>query len=127
MILVDTSVWIDHLAHPIDTIFELAEAEQLLSHPFVIGELALVSIKNRRHFLETFAQLPAATTATDDEVLALIEHHSLFGRGVGYLDAHLITSVMLTDNAKIWTFDKRMQAVAIELSCAAKLPGRRVN
>jgi predicted nucleic acid-binding protein len=127
MILVDTSVWIDHFAHPINTIFELAEGEQLLTHPFILGELALGSIKNRRHFLETFAQLPMAIAATNDEVLALIEHHSLFGRGIGYLDAHLIASVMLTDNTKIWTFDRRMQAVVADLECAADLPGRQTN
>ena len=88
MILVDTSVWIDHLAHPINTIFELAEAEQILTHPFVLGELALGSIKKRRHFLETFALLPMAITATDDEVLALIESHSFLAE-VSVIRTHI--------------------------------------
>ena len=83
MILIDSSVWIDHFRQAISTIFELAAEERILCHPFVIGELALGSIKDRRSVLNDLVALPRAVGANDEEVFLLIEARKLFGRGVG--------------------------------------------
>lgn len=115
MILVDTSVWIDHLHKGIPRLAEALENQEVLSHPLVIGELACGEIKRRQEILGLLADLPVAVIATDEEALALIERHRLMGKGVGYTDVHLLTSVMLTDGARIWTSDKRLAAIAATL------------
>lgn len=127
MILIDSSVWIDHFRQPLSVIFELAEGERILSHPFVIGELALGSIKDRREVIDNMAILPKAIAANDEEVLMLIERKKLFGRGIGYADAHLIASTLLTDGARLWSFDRRLTSAAQELGCAADLPAKNAN
>jgi len=115
LILVDTSVWIDHLHKGIPRLAEALENQEVLSHPLVIGELACGEIKRRQEILGLLADLPVAVIATDEEALALIERHRLMGKGVGYTDVHLLTSVMLTDGARIWTSDKRLAAIAATL------------
>jgi predicted nucleic acid-binding protein len=72
-------------------------------------------LKQRRQFLELLAQLPSSVTATDDEALRLIERHRLSGKGIGYIDVHLLAAVMLTEGAKLWTRDKRLQSIAAGL------------
>ena len=118
MILVDTSVWIEHLRAGDDLLARLLESTQVLTHPFVIGELACGNLSNRTEILSLLADLPRAVVATDVEVLLFIEQHKLMGRGVGYIDAHLLASTALGNSARIWTRDKRLAALAVELDIA---------
>jgi len=92
---------------------------RVLAHPFVIGELALGSIKDRAVVIAQLGKLPRASTATDAEVLALIEAHALHGAGIGYVDAHLLAATMLTPTSAFLTRDKRLHAVAQRLGIAA--------
>lgn len=115
MILVDTSVWIDHLHEAIPRLLEALERQQVLVHPFVIGELACGRLTRRREVLDLLSDLPPGIVATDVEALRLIELHRLHGRGIGYIDVHLIASVMLTASAKLWTRDKGLRAIAAQL------------
>lgn len=120
MILVDTSIWVDHLSRAPDArLSELLARWQVLSHPFVVGELALGHLR-RRAILNELGDLPQAVTATDAEVLATIERHSLAGKGIGYVDAHLFAAVQLTEGAALWTRDKRLSAAAARLGLAAE-------
>lgn len=112
MILVDTSVWIDHLRTGDSRLVELLQDGHVLAHPWVTGELALGHISRRGEVLALLHNLPQATVATDVEVLALIDNHHLFGLGIGYVDAHLLAATMLSANARLWTRDKRLAAVA---------------
>jgi predicted nucleic acid-binding protein len=118
LILVDTSVWIDHLHKTHPHLVAALERDDVATHPFVIGELACGSIANRNEVLHLLSALPTITVATDDEVLLVIERHGLMGRGIGYIGAHLITSVMLTENARLWTADKRLHEIAASLGIA---------
>jgi len=118
MILVDTSVWVAHLRAPEVRLVDLLGRSQVLVHPFVIGELALGNLRDRRVVLDALAQMPAAVCAQDQEVLSFIERRRLQGLGVGYVDAHLLASAVLTPGAKFWTFDRRLGAVAAELAIA---------
>jgi predicted nucleic acid-binding protein len=116
LILVDTSIWIDHLRSGNTLLQALLQNSQVLSHPFVIGELALGQIKQRKTVLHDLRLLPQATISQDDEVLHFISRHSLFGLGIGYIDAHLLASVLLTPGTQLWTRDKRLLTVAETLS-----------
>lgn len=116
MILVDTSIWVDHLHQADSALVDLLEHAQVLTHPMVIGELALGSIRDRAVFLAALNDLFSAVSATDDEVLTFIEQSDLFGRGLNPVDVHLLASVVLTPEAMLWTRDKRLQAAATELS-----------
>jgi predicted nucleic acid-binding protein len=111
VILVDTSVWIDHLHRSIPPLVQALEREEVLTHPFVIGEIACGELKNRQEVLALLSALPSAVVATDEEVLGLIERHRMMGKGLGYIDVHLIASVMLTESEQLWTRDKKLQAV----------------
>lgn len=122
MILVDTSVWIDHLRRHNKALTRLLHAGMVLTHPFVIGELALGNLRQRNVVLTALADLPRANVATEAEVLHFIAHYALFGRGVGYIDVHLLAAVQLTPNAKLWTIDKRLQGVAAQLGLAMTHP-----
>ena len=118
MILVDTSVWVDHL-RGVDT--ELAtelERGAVLMHPFVVGEIACGSLGDRAAILELLQDLPAAVTADSAEVLGFIERHGLHGKGIGYVDVHLLASVALTAASRLWTRDKRLHAAAQDLGMA---------
>ena len=118
MILVDTSVWIDHLRTSNLTLTRLLEDGRVISHPFVVGEIALGNLRNRREVLEALTQLPQAVEARDEEVMTFIEAHSLHGEGVGYVDAHLLAAVRLTTDARLWTGDRRLRDLAERLSVA---------
>ena len=122
MILVDTSVWVDHLRAGDKALAALLEVGAVLIHPFVIGELALGSLRQREIVLNALSDLPRASVATDAEVLHFIDQHVLFGRGIGYVDAHLLTAVKLTAGAELWTNDKRLHAVADQLRLAMRDP-----
>ncbi|MFG1349268.1 type II toxin-antitoxin system VapC family toxin [Xanthobacter autotrophicus] len=115
MILVDTSIWIDHFRAGETRLAELLEAGEILIHPFVLGELALGNFRNRGTILDALGDLPGAIVANDAEVLGLIEAASLRGRGIGLVDAHLIASVRLTPDTRLWTRDRRLGVVAAEL------------
>ena len=119
MILIDTSVWVDHFRAGNSTLAGLLEQGAALTHPFVIGELALGNLRRRELILQMLSRLPGATVATDAEVLRFINRNSLFGRGVGYVDVHLLAAVRLTAGSQFWTFDKRLNDVAVHLGLAA--------
>lgn len=118
MILVDTSVWVDHLRRTDTGLSDALERGAVLMHPFVVGELACGSLNERAAILELLQDLPAAVTADNGEVLGFIERHRLHGKGIGYVDVHLLASVALTDGSKLWTRDKRLHSVAQGLALA---------
>ncbi len=118
MILVDSSVWIDHLRTGEPTLVELLNGNNVLAHPFVVGELACGNLKNRKMVLSLLQDLPTIQIATDDEVLFFIERHELMGQGIGYVDAHLLAAVMLEGTARLWTRDKRLGSVAEAMKLA---------
>ena len=118
MILVDTSVWIDHLRQGDPSLFTVLEAGQVLMHPFVVGELACGNLNRRAEVLMLLRELPPAPVSTDQEALEFIERRGLMGRGIGYVDVHLLASVALAGGARLWTRDKRLAAVASELALA---------
>lgn len=118
MILVDTSVWVDHLQRGNPRLEQCLGRGAVLAHPFVLGELALGSLRQRTQVLEALSQLPSVQAATDNEVLDFIALQSLFGRGIGYVDAHLLAAVRLTPGSLLWTLDRRLQAVASSLDLA---------
>jgi predicted nucleic acid-binding protein len=115
LILVDTSVWIDHLNSAIAALVDALEAEDVLLHPFIIGELACGEIRRRREVLDLLGTLPSSVVATEEEVLHFIESHRLMGKGIGYIDAHLLASVTLTRGSTLWSRDKRLAAIAARL------------
>lgn len=114
MTLVDTSVWIDHLRSGNDRLSRLLEEGQVLCHPFVIGELACGNLKDRNLVLELLAALPEATLAEHDEVLEFVSSHSLSGRGLGWIDMHLLASSRLSA-CPLWTLDVALQTAAHDL------------
>lgn len=118
MILVDTSIWIDHLRRGDDAFAAALRDGRVLTHPFVIGEIACGMLKNRDELLALLHELPSAPVATDAEVLGFIARHGLMGRGIGYLDAHLLAATALANRVRLWTRDKRLAAVAGELKLA---------
>lgn len=121
MILVDTSVWIDHLRRGDAELTGLLNAGRVLAHPFVWGELALGSLQNRDMVLGALQDLPQACVATDDEVMRFIAQHVLFGISIGYIDAHLLAAVRLSPGALLWTRDKRLLAASARLGLSANL------
>ena len=119
MILVDTSVWIDHLRENDPALSALLGRRQILTHPFVIGELALGSLKQRDVILGSLRGLPRALVGTHEEVDAYIDQHALYGLGIGYVDAHLLAATSLTLDAQLWTRDKRLRGAATRLGIDA--------
>ncbi len=113
MILVDTSVWVDHLRGGVPRLAALLQEGGVLIHPWVIGELACGNLRNRRHVLDLLQGLPAATVASDSEVLIMIERHQLMGRGIGYVDTHLLAAARLS-NCALWSHDRRLAVMAAE-------------
>jgi len=119
MILVDTSVWIDHLRAGDEHLIDLLDSSQVLAHPFIIGELACGNLRNRDEVLRLLSDLPQAPLASHEEVLYFIESKKLMGLGVGYIDTHLLASTALADTALIWTRDQRLQKTARKLQLAS--------
>jgi predicted nucleic acid-binding protein len=118
MILVDSSIWIDHLRQGDTRLAALLRARRVLAHPFVIGELALGSLRQREAVLGALQDLPQAVVASDEEVFRFIDQHELFGLGIGYVDVHLLAAARLTVGTSLWTRDKRLNAVAERLTLA---------
>jgi predicted nucleic acid-binding protein len=119
VILVDSSVWVDHLRSGDAALARLLQNGEVLVHPFVIGELALGHLKKRAMILADLQNLPQAVHAREEEVLRFIDQHTLCGLGIGYIDAHLLTSVRLTAHGLLWTRDKRLHGVAQKLALAS--------
>jgi predicted nucleic acid-binding protein len=127
MILVDTSVWIDHLRAGDAALAACLDEGQVLMHPFVLGELACGNLRNRAQLLLLWRRLPQVPQATDHEVLFFIEKKNLMGRGIGYIDAHLLTAAALGGASGLWTRDKRLADVALALGYAATPGSPRGN
>jgi predicted nucleic acid-binding protein len=121
MILVDTSVWIDHINASDPVLVSLLIDRRVLVHPYVIAEIALGSLRNREVVLGALRDLPSAPVATPEETLFLIERERLFNRGIGYVDTSLLASARLQPGIEIWTRDKRLGKAAEELGLAAGL------
>jgi predicted nucleic acid-binding protein len=117
VILVDTSVWVEHLRRGLPRLASLLQEGEVLIHPWVIGELACGNLRNRRDVLDLLQGLPAAVVASDSEVLLLIEREQLMGRGIGYVDAHLLASARLS-HCRLLSPDRRLAAVAQERGLA---------
>ena len=117
MILLDTSVWVDHLRRGDSLVVRVLESGQAGAHAFVIGELACGNLKSRAQVIDLLQALPQLAMAADDEVLGFIEGHALMGRGIGYIDAHLLAAVAIHDSL-LWTRDKRLQEIATGLGVA---------
>jgi predicted nucleic acid-binding protein len=120
MILVDTSIWIDHLRAGAPELVELLQDNQVLTHPWVTGELALGHLARRNEILGLLGNLTHATVATHSEVLTLVKNQKLYGAGIGYVDAHLLAATLLTSHAQLWTRDKRLASVAIRQGVASR-------
>jgi len=118
MIVVDSAIWIDHLHTSDLRLGELMADRHAFMHPFVVGEIALGSLRDRATFIEIANQLPQAPLAETTEVLNLITSANLGGSGIGYVDAHLLASTMLIPNGALWTRDKRLHVVAMNLYIA---------
>ena len=123
MILVDTSVWVDHLRRGDTQLAELLEGGGVVMHPFVVGEIACGTLADRPLILELLQALATVVVADNDEALGFIERHGLYGKGIGFIDVHLLASMALTAGASLWTRDKRLHSVAEELGLAIQDPG----
>jgi len=122
MILVDTSIWIDHFRKGNDALSLLLEQDLVLMHPFIIGELACGSMVNRHEILGLLGTLPAAVAAGHNEVLQFVEMKHLYGMGIGWIDVHLLASARLL-HAPLWTSDARLKRAAESLGIAYSLAG----
>ena len=114
MILVDTSVWVEHLRRGSHKLEALLLESEVMCHDFVIGELACGSLKNRSEILGLLKSLPKGILADNQEVQNLVDARRLYGRGLGWVDVHLIASALLS-GVKLWTLDKRLSQMAGEL------------
>lgn len=122
MVLVDTSVWIDHLRKADAELSRLLNAGRVLVHPCVIGELACGNLRGRTGFLALLSRLPHSRVANDHEALELIELRRLAGRGIGWVDVHLLASSLLTA-CDLWTRDRALRQAAVDLGMAAQFGG----
>ncbi|WP_145633559.1 type II toxin-antitoxin system VapC family toxin [Neorhizobium alkalisoli] len=121
MILVDSSIWIDHFRQGNAELRKIIEDDRLLCHPFVIGELALGSLRERDAVIAFLAAQREAVIATHAEVMTVIDRHAIFSMGIGYTDAHLLTSTLLDRRASLWTRDKRLAAAALKVGATVHL------
>jgi predicted nucleic acid-binding protein len=118
VVLVDTSVWINHLHRSNHSLVDALDRSLVAQHPMVIGELALGSLSKREVFLQLLADLPPMPVATHEEVLHFVNQNHLYGQGLSLVDAHLLASVTLSSSARIWTEDKRLSTAADQLGIA---------
>jgi predicted nucleic acid-binding protein len=121
VILADTSVWIDHLNRVDPTLQRMLDSKRIAMHPFVMGEIALGQWPQRAAILYRLRKMFQAPVARDADVLRLIEDLALTGTGIGYMDAHLLASVLLTPDTQLWTRDRALRKVARQLSLDAGL------
>ena len=118
MILADTSGWIDHFRSEDLYLASLLDRNEILIHPMVIGELACGNVSNRTEVFSMLRLLPRVPVASDGEVLFFIEYHQLMGRGIGYIDAHLLASAAMSSPTQLWSKDRRLMELAGELGVA---------
>jgi predicted nucleic acid-binding protein len=118
MILVDTSVWVDHLRRGNARLAALLEAGEVAWHPFVLGELVLGNLRRDSEVPQLLAKLPVAAVAEHGEALTFVRRHALAGSGIGWVDVHLLCSAALT-RARLWTLDRRLAATAARLDLQA--------
>jgi predicted nucleic acid-binding protein len=116
-VLVDTSVWVDHFRHRNIRLIAVLKAAQVLTHPFVIGELCCGNLARRDEILGLLQSLPSPVLIEHAEVLEFVDAHRLFGRGLGWVDMHLLASARLA-RVPLWTLDKRLAAAAADLGVA---------
>jgi predicted nucleic acid-binding protein len=121
VIIVDTSVWVDHLKSGDRALSGLLENGRVLGHPFVTGEIALGSLSGRMVVLDSLQALPQAVVASIDEVMLFIDSAKLYSIGIGYVDVHLLASARLTPGGLIWTRDRRLREASERLHLDAKL------
>lgn len=114
MVLVDTSVWVLHLREGNIKLDSLLNDGEAVCHPFIVGELACGNLKNRSEILALLQALPMSTQAEHEDVMQFIENYKLMGKGLGYIDVHLLASSLLTE-VPIWTLDKKLNEVSVEL------------
>jgi predicted nucleic acid-binding protein len=126
MVLVDTSVWVEHFRQHQPALATLLTDASVLTHPSVIGELACGNLKNRTAILQDLNALPCALCASDEEVVRLIEDRRLWGRGVGWVDAHLLASALLS-NCPLWTLDKRLDQATRDVGLSPYRTGKRAQ
>lgn len=119
--LVDTSVWIEHFRSNSFALRQMLEDDQVMCHPLVIGEIACGNMKHRSEVLESLAALPTTPTIDYQELLMFIETHKLFGKGLGWIDVHLLASTML-QQVTLWTLDQSLRQSARKLHCSYELP-----
>jgi len=122
MVLVDTSIWIDHFRRSDSQLSRLLERGDIVMHPFIIGELLLGRVPRIAEMIDDLNILPKAVVASTDEILRFISNRKLPGSGIGYVDAHLLAAATLTPETSVWTRDKRLLAAAQSLSLAAEFP-----
>ena len=122
MILVDTSIWIDHLHRSEAALSALLNEAQVCTHPMIIGELALGSLRDRQTILGLLSDLPSTPLATYAEVLGFVESHTLYGIGLSLVDAHLLAALRLSSPDRLWTRDRRLRLAAEQLGVSADLP-----
>jgi predicted nucleic acid-binding protein len=120
MILVDTSVWVDYLRKGNSKFSLLLEQGQVCIHPMIIGELACGNLKHRSQLLALLNNLPTVIAASHEEALYFLEQQKLMGKGIGYIDLHLLASCLLATNTQLWTNDKRLSQLADELRIGLK-------
>ena len=118
MILIDTSVWIEHLRKGNRALAHLLNNNQVLIHPFVIGEIACGTFADRDEILARLKDLPALPKADESEALYCIERHQLMGLGLGYIDVHLLAATLLAPQTRLWTQDNRLKAAAKKMNVA---------
>ena len=121
MILADTSIWIDHLRQGEPLLTDQLSRGQVLMHGMVLGELAMGNFKNRQLLLKRWGALPFIQSAMDAQILQFLETYQLMGRGIGWVDLHLVAAVSLSGNAQLWIRDKRLKTIAETLNLAAPL------
>jgi predicted nucleic acid-binding protein len=117
-VLVDTSVWIDHLNRGEPHLVELLNQGLAAIHPFVVGELACGNLRNRNEIMDLLCGLPTATKADDEEILQFISRQKLHGKGLGFIDVHLLAACRI-DRTRLWTRDKRLLAAAASVQVSA--------
>ena len=119
MVLVDTSIWVDHFRHRVSLLEDLLNCGEVVTHPFIIGELACGNLRNRTEILNLLSALPTLKIASHTEALRLVELRSLHGTGIGWIDVHLLSSSLLNRTA-LWTRDKKLNAAAKALGISEK-------
>ncbi len=115
MILFDTSVWVEHFGPADVSLATFLQSGRVVMHPFVLGEIAMGSLRRRAQTLGDLSRLPPVSRVSDEEALALIESRRLFSRGIGLVDVHLLASVMVSPPAELRTLDRRLGTIAAEL------------